>query len=165
LLASGKTDIEHENRYKEEADMRIIMIAVMLVLWLAAPSLADNGFKEGAREIGQGFKEGSQKVGEGFKELGKEVKEGGKEVAQGFKKAGREVEKDAKKTGRTIGEWFRDTGKRPETLSENLAEISGSFSPETNGKNQQNISLPERHTEGENIWYIFRRWVIIEGSL
>jgi hypothetical protein len=150
LLASGKTDIEHENRYKEEADMRIIMIAVMLVLWLAAPSLADNGFKEGAREIGQGFKEGSQKVGEGFKELGK---------------AGREVEKDAKKTGRTIGEWFRDTGKRPETLSENWAEISGSFSPETNGKNQQNISLPERHTEGENIWYIFRRWVIIEGSL
>lgn len=49
--------------------MRIIMIAFMLVFWLAAPSLADNGFKEGAREIGQGFKEGSKKVGEGFKEL------------------------------------------------------------------------------------------------
>jgi hypothetical protein len=78
---------------KEEANMRIIMIAVTLMLWLAAPCWADNGFKEGAKEIGQGFKEGSKKVGEGFKELGKEVKESGKEVGQGLKKAEQEVGK------------------------------------------------------------------------
>jgi hypothetical protein len=92
--------------------MRIIMITVMLVLWLAAPSLADDGFKKGAKEIGQGFQEGSKKVGEGFKELGKEVKKGGEDVGEGFKKAGKEIEKEAKKTSRTIREWFMDTWKK-----------------------------------------------------
>jgi hypothetical protein len=86
---------------KKEVDMRIVMIAVMLALWLAAPGWADNGFKEGAREVGQGFKK-----------LGEEFKEGGKEVGQGFKKAGLEAGQEAKKTGRSIGEWFRDTGKK-----------------------------------------------------
>ena len=32
--------------------MRIVMISVMLVIWLAAPCWADNGFKEGDREVG-----------------------------------------------------------------------------------------------------------------
>jgi hypothetical protein len=86
---------------KKEVDMRIAMIAVMLTLWLAVPGWADNGFKEGAREVGQGFKK-----------LGKEFKECGKEVGQGFKRAGLEAGQEAKKTGRSIGEWFRDTGKK-----------------------------------------------------
>jgi hypothetical protein len=62
---------------KKEADVRIVMITIVIVLWLASPSWAENGFKESVRQVGQGFKE-----------LGKDFKKSSKEIAQNFKKEG-----------------------------------------------------------------------------
>jgi hypothetical protein len=92
--------------------MRMIMIAILMVFWLAAPGWADNNFKEGAREIGQGFKEGSIKIGHGFQELGKDIKQVSKECAVNFKNDTIKAGKEAGKTGQSIGMWFKDKGKK-----------------------------------------------------
>jgi hypothetical protein len=47
--------------------MRTIVV-MMMVLLLAFPCFADNGFKEGAKETGQGIKEGAKEVFQGIKD-------------------------------------------------------------------------------------------------
>jgi hypothetical protein len=74
--------------------MRIVIIAIVMVFWLAAPVWADSGFKEGAKEVGQRVQH-----------LGKDIKEGSKEGAENFKK-------DVKKAGREGTENFKKDAKQ-----------------------------------------------------
>lgn len=85
--------------------MRAIVMAVAITILSLSPVWADNGFKEGAKDVGEGFK----KMGQ---ETGQAVKEGGKEVGEGLGKIGKATGEQAKKTGGSIGQWFKDTGKK-----------------------------------------------------
>jgi hypothetical protein len=84
--------------------MRLLVAAFFMALLVASPGRAENGQKEGGRDVGEGFR----KIGT---ETGRAFKEGGKEVGHGFRKIGTETGQAAKKTGRSVGEWFTETGK------------------------------------------------------
>lgn len=85
------------------------VLAIALTLAISSVSLssswADNGFTEGAREVGRGFK----KMGQ---ETGQAVKDGGREVGEGFFKIGKATGEQAGKTGRSVGQWFKAAGKK-----------------------------------------------------
>ena len=53
--------------------MRKMTVVVILSTFLAAPTLASDGFKEGGKEIGQGFRKIGKETGQGFKEGGREI--------------------------------------------------------------------------------------------
>lgn len=83
----------------------VIVITFAVSIRSLSPVWADQGFREGAKDVGQGFK----KMGQ---ETGQAVKEGGKEVGQGLGKIGKATGEQAKKTGSSVGQWFKDTGKK-----------------------------------------------------
>ena len=131
--------------------MRTIGIVWMMVFLLAAPGLADTGFKEGVKEIGQGIKEGAleaakgiregaEEIGQSFKEKGKEagqaIKEEAKEVGKGFKEMGKESSKEAKKQGRGKPESVTFQLLRTKTHNKHTSHSANhcGFRPELHGK-------------------------------
>ena len=86
---------------------------VLLLLSLSAPGFfhtvqAEEGIKEGAKEVGKGFKEIGKATGEAAREVGKTTgeiaKKGGKAIGKGFKEAGKATGKAFKEMGKEVKE-------------------------------------------------------------
>ncbi|MEW6107660.1 MAG: hypothetical protein AB1632_00610 [Nitrospirota bacterium] len=79
--------------------MKKSVITVIMILILNSSALADPGFAEGGKKIGQGFKEIALTTGTAFKKTGKAI-------GKGFKQAGIETGKAFKTMGKEIGRAF-----------------------------------------------------------
>jgi hypothetical protein len=87
---------EGPKKTKEELMHKNLLLAAALLLTVAVPVFAEEGFKEGGKEVGQGFK----KIG---KSTGKVANKSGKAIGKGFKKAGKETGHAFKQMGKDIG--------------------------------------------------------------
>ncbi len=68
-----------------------IFPAIMLSVLLGTVAFADNGFKEGGKEVGQGFRKIGKTTAKAAKTTGKAFHKAGKATGKAFQKAGKET--------------------------------------------------------------------------
>jgi len=94
---SGSRDAGTHKRYVEDVPMFYrVIVGLICAQLLSSVAFADNGFKEGGKEVGQGFK----KMG---KATGTATKKSGKAIGKAFKKSGQATGKAFKEAGKETG--------------------------------------------------------------
>lgn len=75
------------------AKLPIILTIFLVTSGVAAPSVADESLKEGARDVGRAVGTAAREVGDGAKKVGKAVGEAAKEVGEAVKEGAKEAKR------------------------------------------------------------------------